>query len=57
MLKNLTKFKKLMKYTKKIQNNPNLSKEFQIIWDEFIKKLRQKKNKKNPRVPYVALGE
>jgi hypothetical protein len=38
--------KKLMKYTKKIKISPNLSKEFQIMWDDF-KKMRQKTKKNN----------
>jgi DNA gyrase inhibitor GyrI len=36
--KKFKKMKKLMKYTKKFKITPNLSKEFQIMWDDFKKK-------------------
>jgi hypothetical protein len=40
--------KKLMKYTKKFKITSNLSKEFQIMWDDFKKNEAKKiKNKKN----------
>jgi hypothetical protein len=49
---------KINEIYKKIKITPNLSKEFQIMWGGFTKKMRQKNFKKLiPRVPSLALGE
>jgi hypothetical protein len=52
--------KKLTKYDKKIKIRPNLSKEFQIMFEGLIKnwgKKTKKQKNSSPRAVVVALGE